>query len=295
MDTFHAAALKQLRYFWPKAVGSSPPELISRKAPMVGAALRQFDLSNSKGMVKDTSAHIEWAKTSGFTADDLALELQQRGRELPEGINVNEFVQVYTAYQENMANAGQMDFEDVLLLTLSVLADRPELAAEVHQRYRWFTVDEYQDVSPVQQALLDLWLGDRDELCVVGDAGQTIYSFAGATSQYLETFKARYPHAASCDLVQSYRVPAPVATAATRLLGATRGARSHPPLQLIGRQVSEAARPERDRLGRRRSRSIRHRPLHPRTDPGGCGGREHRGVGPYERQTPAAGERPSRC
>ena len=98
-----------------------------------------------------------------------------------------------------------MDMEDVLLLTAGLLAEDERVAAQVRRQYKWFVVDEFQDVSPLQSALLDLWLGGRDELCVVGDPAQTIYSFAGADAGYLRDFPAKYPGTTSIELVRNYR------------------------------------------------------------------------------------------
>jgi DNA helicase II / ATP-dependent DNA helicase PcrA len=104
------------------------------------------------------------------------------------------------------------------LMTVGILADRPDIADEVRSAYRWFTVDEYQDVSPVQQRLLDEWLGDRRDLCVVGDAAQTIYSFAGATDRYLRDFAQRYPDATVVRLVRDYRNSEQIVTWANAVL-----------------------------------------------------------------------------
>ena len=81
----------------------------------------------------------------------------------------------------------------MLELTAAILLTEPAVAREVHAAFRYFTVDEFQDVNPLQKLLLDAWLGGREELCVVGDPRQTIYSFTGATSEYLRSFAADYP------------------------------------------------------------------------------------------------------
>jgi DNA helicase-2/ATP-dependent DNA helicase PcrA len=114
-----------------------------------------------------------------------------------------------------------MDMEDVLLCAAALLAEDERVAAEVRRQYKWFVVDEFQDVSPIQSALLDLWLGGRDELCVVGDPAQTIYSFAGARSSYLLDFTRTHPGATSIELVRNYRSTPQVVAAANAL---TRGA-----------------------------------------------------------------------
>jgi DNA helicase-2/ATP-dependent DNA helicase PcrA len=118
-----------------------------------------------------------------------------------------------------------MDMEDVLLIGAALLAEDDRVAASVRQQYKWFVVDEYQDVSPIQAALLDLWLGGRNEICVVGDPAQTIYSFAGARSAYLQEFVRTHPDATSVELVRNYRsTPQVIETANALLKGSTSGA-----------------------------------------------------------------------
>src|SRR5205823_10395497 len=116
-----------------------------------------------------------------------------------------EIAQLYSVYEDLKRDRSVIDFEDVLLLTVAVLQDRHDIADQVRSQYRHFVVDEYQDVSPLQQRLLELWLGGRDELCVVGDASQTIYSFTGASPRHLLGFKGQYPLATIVKLVRDYR------------------------------------------------------------------------------------------
>ena len=114
-----------------------------------------------------------------------------------------------------------MDMEDVLLCAAALLAEDERVAAQVRQQYKWFVVDEFQDVSPIQASLLDLWLGGRDDLCVVGDPAQTIYSFAGANASYLLDFPKKHDSTTSVELVRNYRSTPQVVDAANRLLSGT--------------------------------------------------------------------------
>jgi DNA helicase-2/ATP-dependent DNA helicase PcrA len=140
-----------------------------------------------------------------------------RGREV-SGIDAATVAHVFGSYEELKRDQGRMDMEDVLLIGAALLSEDERVAAEVRRQYKWFVVDEYQDVSPIQSALLDLWLGGRDELCVVGDPAQTIYSFAGAQASYLNDFASRFPGAASVELVRNYRSTPQVIEAANTLL-----------------------------------------------------------------------------
>ncbi len=134
------------------------------------------------------------------------------------GADPETVARVLAAYEEAKRERGQMDMEDVLLLTAGLLAEHEQVAAQVRRQYKWFVVDEYQDVSPLQSALLDLWLGGRHEICVVGDPAQTIYSFAGADAGYLHDFPSKHPGTASVELVRNYRSTPEVVGAANTLL-----------------------------------------------------------------------------
>ena len=87
-----------------------------------------------------------------------------------------------TATSARRRGPGRIDFDDLLVGTVDLLEGDADAAATVRARKRWFSVDEYQDTSPLQQRLLELWLGESRDLCVVGDEDQTIYTFTGATS-----------------------------------------------------------------------------------------------------------------
>ncbi|GAA1547645.1 ATP-dependent helicase [Nocardioides humi] len=217
--TFHSAALRQLRYFWPHVHGTELPVLTESKIPMLAAACRNLGLRAEQALLRDLASEIEWAKVSNVGADDYPRIAPARGRSVadqtPETIG-----RVIAVYEQVKRDQGRMDMEDVLLLTAGVLASDERVAAQVRRQYKWFVVDEFQDVSPLQSALLDLWLGGRDELCVVGDPAQTIYSFAGADAAYLRDFPKRYPGTTSVELVRNYRsTPQVVETANTLLSG----------------------------------------------------------------------------
>ncbi len=229
--TFHSAALRQLRYFWPRVVGGAAPEILPSKARVLGPVLRRGGW-NDPTLARDVAAEIEWAKASQVVAADYAATALRMRREPPGSLSLDDVATLYAAYDENKTTAGLIDFEDVLLLTVGMLDTRLDIAEEVRSQYRWFTVDEYQDVNPLQQRLLDLWLGDRDELCVVGDASQTIYTFTGASSSYLLDFRTRFPHATEVRLVRSYRSTPQVVGLANKVLASATGAEAKLRLEL---------------------------------------------------------------
>ncbi|WP_322936808.1 ATP-dependent helicase [Nocardioides bizhenqiangii] len=217
--TFHSAALRQLRYFWPHVNGTELPTLTESKLGMLAVATRRLGLRADQALLRDLASEIEWAKVSNVGPDDYPPIAAQHGRGVsdqpPETVS-----KVFSNYEDVKREQSRMDMEDVLLFTAGVLASDERVAAQVRRQYKWFVVDEFQDVSPLQSALLDLWLGGRDELCVVGDPAQTIYSFAGADASYLRDFPKRYPGTTSVELVRNYRsTPQVVASANTLLKG----------------------------------------------------------------------------
>ena len=240
--TFHAAALRQLQFFWPQAIGGTLPNLLDHKATMIAEASRRLRLSTDRASIRDLAAEIEWAKVSMLTPANY-LE-NAKGRGAPGGFDLTAVSRVFQAYEDIKTDRNVIDFEDVLLITVGILQEDPKVAATVREQYRHFVVDEYQDVSPLQQRLLDLWLGGRDELCVVGDASQTIYSFTGASPKHLLGFKAQYPKATVVKLVRDYRSTPQVVKLANDLLGSRRSggpvadAAWAPPLKLVAQRPS---------------------------------------------------------
>ncbi|MDQ5974419.1 MAG: ATP-dependent helicase UvrD/PcrA [Actinomycetota bacterium] len=216
--TFHAAALRQLRYFWPRLSGGTFPELLPSKARLVAEAASRCRLPTDSATIRDLSADLEWAKVNFLTGAAIGEEARRAHRNL--AADGAEVARVQSAYEEAKASRGLLDFEDVLLVTAGALAERPDIADEVRKAYRWFTVDEYQDVNPLQHRLLGLWLGDRDDLCVVGDANQTIYTFTGASPRYLTGFRAAYPDATEVRLVRCYRCTPEIVAMANGVIAA---------------------------------------------------------------------------
>jgi len=233
--TFHSAALRQLQYFWPKAVGGSMPRLVDRKIQLVADAAAACRIRLDRGELRDVTAEIEWSKVTQTVPGDYALAAAKAGREAPR--NPAEIAQLYTAYEDLKRERAVIDFEDVLLLTVAVLQDRHDIADQVRAQYQHFVVDEYQDVSPLQQRLLELWLGDRDSLCVVGDASQTIYSFTGATPDHLLDFRTRHPGATVVKLVRDYRSTPQVVHLANGLLAQASGRAADHRLELVSQRA----------------------------------------------------------
>ncbi|MPZ94106.1 MAG: AAA family ATPase [Propionibacteriales bacterium] len=227
--TFHSAALRQLRYFWPQVYGGEVPTLVKSKLSLLAEAARACRLRVEQADLKDFAAEVEWSKVSNVRPDDYAAVAGREGRGLAS-FDHETVARVFGAYEQVKRDRGRIDMEDVLLCTAAMLADDERVAQLVREQYRWFVVDEFQDVSPIQQALLDLWLGGRDEICVVGDPAQTIYSFAGASADHLLGFRRRHPGAEVVRLVRNYRSTPQVIEVANGLLKGGRGLGERPGL-----------------------------------------------------------------
>ena len=220
--TFHASALSQLNFFWPQVVGGSMPKLLDSKARLLAHAADAVRLKLDTATLRDAAAEIEWRKVS-------RLSIEQYGassRVLPPTLTMDKAVALQQAYENLKDDRRQLDFEDVLLAAAGMIESEPRVAQQVREQYRFFVVDEYQDVSPLQHDLLSLWLGPRNDLCVVGDASQTIYSFAGASPEYLLGFASAHEEAVVVRLEQNYRSTPAIVDAANRLMKGRPGALS---------------------------------------------------------------------
>ncbi len=249
-STFHAAALRQLNYFWPRVIGGRPPQLIDAKAGLIREAAKLADVRldgpGGKGAaLSDVAAEIEWAKVTQVRPDGYPRAAAAAGRSPVTG--ADQLAAVYAGYEQLRRERQLIDFESVLELTAAILAGNRTAADQVRDTFRYFVVDEYQDVNPLQKLLLDAWLGDRDELCVVGDPHQVIYSFTGATPAYLTGFAAEFPGAAVVRLARDYRSTPQVVAVANQLvrssaaLVAQRPAGPRPRLTEYPDETAEAA------------------------------------------------------
>ncbi|WP_051898929.1 ATP-dependent DNA helicase UvrD2 [Sciscionella sediminilitoris] len=232
--TFHAAAFRQLRYFWPKVIGGAPWELVERKLQLVGRAAHRCGVSTEPESLRDLASEIEWSKASLITPDGYATAASRAHRDTPVAPEL--LAKVYALYEEAKTAAQVLDFDDLLLHTAAALEDNAEVAHEFRDRYRCFVVDEFQDVTPLQQRVLEAWLGGRDDLTVVGDANQTIYSFTGASPRPLLDFTRRFPEATLVRLERDYRSTPQVVSLANQVIGAARNRPAGTRLRLVGQR-----------------------------------------------------------
>jgi DNA helicase II / ATP-dependent DNA helicase PcrA len=237
--TFHAAARRQLQYFWPRLVGDTGWELLDSKFGVVAQAANRASMQASTDDVRDLAGEIEWAKSSLISPEAYPDAVAKVGRDIP--FDAARIAAVYTGYEAMKARRDGttlLDFDDLLLHTAAAIENDAAVAQEFRDRYRCFVVDEYQDVTPLQQRVLDAWLGDRDDLTVVGDANQTIYSFTGATPAYLLDFSRRFPEAAVVRLERDYRSTPEVVSLANRVIANARGRMAGSRLHLVGQRDS---------------------------------------------------------
>jgi DNA helicase-2/ATP-dependent DNA helicase PcrA len=233
--TFHAAALRQLRYFAPRLFeGRELPEVIDSKARLVGLAAARAGLRADRTTARDLASEIEWAKSSLVEPGEYAVAAAKAMREPP--VDASRVAEVYAAYERVKRTSGVIDFEDLLRTAVWAMEEHSDVGEQIRSQYRHFVVDEYQDVNPVQQRLLDTWLGGRDDVTVVGDASQTIYSFTGATSAYLVDFPRQHRGATVVRLVRDYRSTPQVVGLANAVISQARGDLARLRLELVGQR-----------------------------------------------------------
>ena len=226
--TFHSAALRQAQYFWPRVYGSELPSILQNRMSLVAESASRLRVRTDTAALRDLVSEIGWAKVSNVSPEDYPRLAPARGRELASA-DPETVARVFAAYEQAKRERDRIDFEDILLCTAALIAEHDRVAHEVRRTYRHLVVDEYQDVSPLQQALLDLWRGDAEELCVVGDPAQTIHSFAGAQASYLTGFTRRHPEARVVRLVRDYRSTPQVVKVANAVMAAARRSAGTPP------------------------------------------------------------------
>ena len=232
--TFHAAALRQLRYFWPQVVGEEQWDVLEGKLRLVGQAAHRVGAPTEADVLRDLATEIEWAKASLITPDDYPAMAAKARRDPPTP--AEQVAKVYRGYEVLKTRARLLDFDDLLLHTAAALEEHPIVAEEFRDRYRSFVVDEYQDVTPLQQRVLDAWVGRRDDLTVVGDANQTIYSFAGASPRPLLEFPRRFPEAVVVRLERDYRSTPEVVSLANKIISVARDRPAGSRLRLVGQR-----------------------------------------------------------
>lgn len=232
--TFHSAAMRQLQYFWPQIAGDLPWRVLDNKFPIVARATRAAGLDTGKEMVRDLLSEIEWAKSSVIGPEDYVQRIADSPRTPPA--DAQKVAQVYRFYEEAKTSPEGMliDYDDLLIHVAGALENAPAVAEEFRAQYQSFVVDEYQDVTPLQQRVLEAWLGTRDDLTVVGDANQTIYSFTGATPDYLLNFSRTYEHATVVKLQRDYRSTVEITDLANTVIGKASGRIAGTRLELQG-------------------------------------------------------------
>ena len=222
--TFHSAALRQLQHFWPEITGGYLPDIVASKGRIIAGALEGLKISLDTAVLRDIAGDIEWRKVQGYSLEEYREHRPARAGGLPGSLSLEVMLSIHERYESLKDEQSRIDFEDVLLACVGMLEEETRVRDRIQAQYGVFLVDEYQDVSPIQQRLLDAWLGKREDLVVVGDASQTIYTFAGASSSYLLDFATRYPTASVIRLERNYRSSADIVQAANHVISGRPGA-----------------------------------------------------------------------
>jgi DNA helicase-2/ATP-dependent DNA helicase PcrA len=234
--TFHALALAQLRQRATEQ-GREPPVVLASKARLLGPLVRGRGTRNA---VAEVAAEIEWAKARTLRPDQYAIAVQRVGRRTP--LPAPKIAQLYEDYEGEKRRRRMCDFDDLLWWCADALERDETFAAAQRWRFRHFFVDEFQDATPLQLRLLRAWLGDRVDLCVVGDVAQAIYGFAGADATTLADFASRFPGAAVVHLDRNYRSTAQVVALSESVLGPSAGIERPPVLAVRGEGAAPRAR-----------------------------------------------------
>ena len=183
--TFHSAALSQLV----RSRGEPPGRILSTKALLLRQIGNTLPPPYRFRPAGDLATEIEWAKNRRLTPDGYRAGLG--GHEPP--IPADLMARVFREYERRKEASGLVDFEDLLEGCVRMYEEDEWALAALRERFRAFTVDEYQDVNLLQQSLLELWLGGGDEVCAVGDDYQSIYGFTGASPEWLLGLASRFP------------------------------------------------------------------------------------------------------
>lgn len=201
--TFHSAAMRQLAHFWPDLIGGDLPKVLHSKAATLKRAAAQLNIRTTDELLRGIAAEIEWRKVRLLSMDHYQTVLPERP--LPGGLSADATLALVQRYEDLKDDQRNLDFEDTLIATLGMLNSEKWVADRVHEQFRFFVIDEYQDVSPVQRALLEAWRGSHSEVCVVGDPNQTVFGFAGASDEHLLRFESEFPGATTVELDRNYR------------------------------------------------------------------------------------------
>jgi DNA helicase-2/ATP-dependent DNA helicase PcrA len=232
--TFHAAALRQLTYFAPQILDGPMPQVAENPMRWIIQATNRMRLRTDRAELRDLAGEIDWAKSTLISPDRYVSAAAAAGRGI--SLSAATVADAYAGYEDAKRRNNELDFADLLLVMAAAIESDDRVAARIRGQYRYFVIDEYQDVSPLQQRLLLAWLGTRDDICVVGDANQTIYSFAGARPEYLLGFADRFPDATVIRLHRDYRSTPQVVDLANRLMRDRSRGTADTAIRLVGQR-----------------------------------------------------------
>jgi DNA helicase-2/ATP-dependent DNA helicase PcrA len=227
VSTFHSACLRILRYE-AKRLGFTSGFSVyddTDSQRLMRMVIRDVELDPKRYTPRGVSNAISALKNELVDHETYA------GR--AEGPLQKAYAECYTLYQRRLREANALDFDDLIMTTVNLLQAFPDVAEHYRRRFRHVLVDEYQDTNHAQYMLVREIVGHRGmgtdsetaetgllpgELCVVGDADQSIYAFRGATIRNIEEFERDYPDAAVIMLEQNYRSTQTILSAANAVI-----------------------------------------------------------------------------
>ena len=212
VSTFHAACVRILRRDGPR-LGYKSSFTIYDQADAVrltGYVLRDLGLDTRKLPPRVVHAAISSAKNDSVDFDTFSAKAR--------GSTERHIADVYREYQQRLLAASAMDFDDLLLVTVNLLQAYPDVLAHYQHRFRHLLVDEYQDTNKVQNDLVMMLGREHRNVCVVGDADQSIYAFRRADIRNILQFEEAFPDATVIVLEQNYRSTQTILDAANAVI-----------------------------------------------------------------------------
>jgi DNA helicase-2/ATP-dependent DNA helicase PcrA len=216
VGTFHGLAHRLLRLHWQLAKLPQTFQILDSEDQirMVKRILKSLELDETRFPPRQVAGFINARKDEGSRPQ----HIEDRG-----DFNQRQLVQIYTVYEQTCQRNGVVDFAELLLRSLELLRDNPELQQHYRSRFRHILVDEFQDTNALQYAWLRLLAGDKNPVFAVGDDDQSIYGWRGAKIENIRNFTKHFPQCETIRLEQNYRSTANILKAANALIDNNKG------------------------------------------------------------------------
>jgi DNA helicase-2/ATP-dependent DNA helicase PcrA len=216
VGTFHGLAHRLLRLHWQQAKLPQTFQILDSEDQlrMVKRILKSLELDETRFPPRQVASFINTRKDEGSRPQ----HIEDRG-----DFNQRQMVQIYTLYEQTCQRNGVVDFAELLLRSLELLRDNPELQQHYRNRFSHILVDEFQDTNALQYAWLRLLAGEENPVFAVGDDDQSIYGWRGAKIENIRNFTKHFPLCETIRLEQNYRSTANILNAANALIDNNKG------------------------------------------------------------------------